>query len=178
MENISEIEESSSQFDVDFLRILSALCYDVSGYQANAYCIAKKINEYQLSSDLDIDLTEDNYIIQIIQNALLKKIPLIRQLILSKKHDSSNSEHFSTLLCAFELWTNQILNLEENDFFTIFNDAYELYLNAGNIYISQLILLFKIRIKMYGKRSIYLKLKDITDGNIIWNKYIKLLAND
>ena len=60
LENISEIEESSSQFDVDFLRILSALCYDVSGYQANAYCIAKKINEYQLSSDLDIDLTEDN----------------------------------------------------------------------------------------------------------------------
>ena len=31
---------------------------------------------------------------------------------------------------------------------------------------------------MYGNRSIYLKLKDITDGNIIWNKYIKLLAND
>ena len=178
LENISEIEESSSQFDVDFFRILSALCYDVSGYQANAYCIAKKINEYQLGSDLDIDLTEDNYIIQIIQNALLKKIPLIRQLILSKKHDSSNSEPFSTLLCAFELWTNQILNLEENEFFTIFNDAYELYLNAGNIYISQLILLFKIRIKMYGNRSIYLKLKDYTDGNIIWNKYIKLLAND
>lgn len=178
LENISEIEESSSQFDVDFLRILSALCYDVSGYQANAYCIAKKINEYQLSSDLDIDLTEDNYIIQIIQNALLKKILLIRQLILSKKHDSSNSEPFSTLLCAFELWINQILNLDENNFFPLFNESYELYLNAGNIYISQLILLFKIRIKMYGNRSIYLKLKDITDGNIIWNKYIKLLAND
>lgn len=178
LENISEIEESSSQFDVDFLRILSALCYDISGYQANAYCIAKKINEYQLNSDLDIDLTEDNYIIQIIQNALLKKIPLIRQLILSKKQDASNSEPFSTLLCAFELWTEQILNLEEKEFFPLFNDAYELYLNAGNVYISQLILLFKIRIKMYGNRSIYLKLKDITDGNIIWNKYIKLLAND
>ena len=178
LENISEIEASEIQFDVDFLRILSALCYDVSGYQANAYCIAKKLNEYQLSSDLDIDLTEDNYIIQIIQNALLKKIPLIRQLILSKKHDSSNSEPFSTLLCAFELWTEQILNLEDKEFFPLFNDAYELYLNAGNVYISQLILLFKIRIKMYGNRSMYLKLKDITDGNIIWNKYIKLLAND
>lgn len=178
LENISEIEESSSQFDADFLRILSALCYDISGYQANAYCIAKKINEYQLNSDLDIDLTEDNYIIQIIQNALLKKIPLIRQLILSKKQDASNSEPFSTLLCAFELWTEQILNLEEKEFFPLFNDAYELYLNAGNVYISQLILLFKIRIKMYGNRSIYLKLKDFTDGNVIWNKYIKLLAND
>ena len=67
LENISEIEASEIQFDVDFLRILSALCYDISGYQANAYCIAKKINEYQLSSDLDIDLTEDNYIIQAIK---------------------------------------------------------------------------------------------------------------
>ena len=31
---------------------------------------------------------------------------------------------------------------------------------------------------MYGNRSIYLKLKNFSDGNIIWNKYIKLLAND
>lgn len=178
LENISEIEESTSQFDVDFLRILSALCYDVSGYQANAYCIAKKINEYQLNSDLDINLTEDNCIIQIIQNALLKKIPLIRQLILTKKQEPSNSEPFSIVLQAFELWTNQILNLEVKDLFSLFNESYELYLNSGNVYISQLILLFKIRIKMYENRSIFLKLKDFSYENVIWNKYIKLLAND
>lgn len=177
LENISEIETSVTQFDVDFLRILSALCYDVSGYQANAYCIAKKINEYQLTTDLNINLTEDNFIIQIIQNALLKKIPLIRQMIKTKK-EKSCSEPFETTLQAFELWTNQILDLETTEFFLLFNEAYELYLKAGNVYISQLILLFKIRIKMYGNRSVYLKLKDFSDGNAIWNKFIKLLAND
>ena len=177
LENISEIEESATQFDADFLRIISALCYDVTGYQANAYCIAKKIKEYQLVTVLDINLKEDNLIIQIIQNALLKRIPLIRQLIKTTKEES-HSEPFETALQAFELWSRQILDLETTAYLPLFNEAYELYLNVGNVYISQLILLFKTRIKMYGNRSIYLKLKVLSDENSIWNKYIKLLAND
>lgn len=178
LENIAEIENSSEQFDVKFLRILSTLCYDITGYQANAYCIAKKIQEYQLSTDLDYNLDEDNCIIKMIQYALLKKIPALRQLILSKKTGMNDSESFSITLQAFELWTKQILDLETTDFIPLFNEAYELYLKSGNIYISQLILLFRTRIKMYENRSIYLKLKEESDKNFIWKKYIKLLSND
>lgn len=177
LENIAEISDSKEKFDVDFLKILSALCYDVSGYQANAYCIAKKIQEYRLSTELDYNLDEDNFIIQLLLNALLKKIPAIKQMVV-KKLQENIAEAFEITLKAFNAWTNQILNLSEDSFLSLFEQSYSLYLKSGNIYISQLLLLFITRIKMYNIRSINLKLKNIVDENAIWKKYIKLLSND
>ncbi|MBP3367681.1 MAG: DEAD/DEAH box helicase [Treponema sp.] len=178
LENISEINDSIEQFDVDFLRILSALCYDISGYQANAYCIARKIQEYRLATELDHNLDEDNFIIQLLLNALLKKIPAIKQIVLEKLKKENISEPFEITLKAFNVWSNQILDLSGDEFLSLFEQSYSLYLKAGNIYISQLILLFVTRIKMYNKRSINLKLKNIVGDNAIWKKYIKLLSND
>lgn len=178
LENIAEISDSTKQFDVDFLKILSALCYDVSGYQANAYCIAKKIQEYRLSTDQYYNLNEDNFIIQLLLYSLLKKLPAMRYSVLQRLNDGNISEPFTIILEAFKLWTDQILDLKETDSLSLFKQAYSLYLKSGNIYISQLVLLFIIRIKMYNKRSINLKLKNIVGDNAIWKKYIKLLSND
>lgn len=178
LENISEIEESAKEFDLDYLRLLSALCYDIAGYQANAYCIAKKIENYKLNSEENINLDEDNIIFDLFLNALLKKIPLIRQIVLKGSKREKTTEEFDTILNAFKLWAEQILDLEESKYFELFEDAYSLYLKVGNIYISQLILLFLVRIKMYRKRSINLNLKTIIGKNSVWKKYIKLLSND
>lgn len=178
LENIAEISDSTKQFDVDFLKILSALCYDISGYQANAYCIAKRIQEYKLSTDKDYNLDEDNFIIQLLLYALLKKLPVMRHSVLKRLNNDNISEPFKLTLKAFKLWAEQILDLKETDSLMSFRQAYSLYLKSGNIYISQLVVLFIIRIKMYNKRSINLKLKNIVGDNAIWKKYIKLLSND
>lgn len=178
LENIAEIPDSAEQFDVDFLKILSALCYDISGYQANAYCIAKRMQEYKLSTEQDYNLDEDNFIIQLLLYALLKEIPIMRHSVLQRLNDDNISEPFTIILEAFKLWADQILNLKETDSLSSFRQAYSLYLKSGNIYISQLMLLFIIRIKMYEERSINLKLKTIIKNNSIWKKYIKLLSND
>lgn len=92
LENIAEISDSIKQFDVDFLKILSALCYDISGYQANAYCIAKRIQEYKLSTDKDYNLDEDNFIIQLLLYALLKKLPVMRHSVLKRLNNDNISE--------------------------------------------------------------------------------------
>ena len=179
LENISEIEEHSNQFDLDYLRLLSAICYDVSGYQANAFCIAKKMHDYELRTNSEINLNEDNIIINLFINVLLKKIPTIRQIVIRELKKQNLSEEFEQLLFGFKAWSNQILNLDEDDnILSYFEDAYSLYLHTGNVYISQLILLFLIRIRMYKNRSICLKLKDLTTKNSIWSKYVKLLSND
>lgn len=179
LENISEIEENAKQFDLDYLRLLSAICYDLSGYQANAFCIAKKMQDYELSTNSEINLDEDNTIINLFINVLLKRIPTIRQTVIRELKKKNLSEEYEQLLLGFREWTNQILDLNEDDsFLDYFNDAYSLYLSAGNIYISQLILLFLIRIKMYKNRSIYIKLENFTKQSPIWKKYIKLLSND
>ena len=72
-EYLSEISEN---YDKDYLLLLSALCYDLSGYQANAYCLANKIKGYKLDSETQgINLDADNIIIDQIRLVLLKQIP-------------------------------------------------------------------------------------------------------
>lgn len=178
LENIAEIPDNAEQFDVDFLRILSALCYDVSGYQANAYCIAKRIQDYTLSTEQDYNLDEDNFIIQLFLHALLKEVPAMRHSVRQRLREDNISEPFTVILEAFNSWADQILDLKETNALSSFRQAYSLYLKSGNIYISQLMLLFIIRIKMYGERSINLKLKSVIKDSSIWKKYIKLLSND
>ena len=64
-EYLSELPEISEIYDKDYLSILSALCYDLSGYQANAYCVADRIGEYELeTNDGGIELDVDNKIIE------------------------------------------------------------------------------------------------------------------
>jgi len=76
-ESLSLLPEISENFDRDYLSILSALCYDLSGYQANAYCVANRIQEYELSTqDERIVLAADNKVVEQIRLILLKKIPL------------------------------------------------------------------------------------------------------
>ena len=178
LENIAEVKNSAEEYDVEFFMLLSALCYDVSGYQANAYCMVKKIEQYQIYANEDCDVSEENFILRLILNALQKKLPLMRQMILEKERDEITSEPFHVLLKAFKMWVKQILDLEEKNFVSLFEKAHILYLKSGNIYISQLILLFIVKMKMFLIRSINLKIKNAVGENDTWNKYIKLLAND
>ena len=178
LENISEISENATEYDLDFFKILSSLCYDIAGYQANAYCLIKKIETYRLTGNSYLKLDEDNFIIELIICIILKKLPKARELINEKKNENNLSESFSTLLLAFESWVNIILDLKDKDVIPLFSKAYTLYLKAGNIYISQLLLLFIIKIKKFLKRSVYLNLRNTVADNPVWRKYIKLLSND
>ena len=74
---LSEANELLEQLDRDYLLVLAAICYDIAGYQANAFCLANRITEYKLSTeDQGIDLTIDNCIIDQIKLILTKNIPL------------------------------------------------------------------------------------------------------
>ena len=59
--NIVHVPECT--YDKEFLLIIAALCFDIAGYQANAYCITKALENYYLDSSEDINLTEDNKIL-------------------------------------------------------------------------------------------------------------------
>ena len=73
-EYLSQLEETSEVYDKDHLLILSALCYDLSGYQANAYCIATRIDDFNLYDfGISVNLDEDNYIIQQVKNIFRHK---------------------------------------------------------------------------------------------------------
>lgn len=178
-EYLSELPNIEEFYDKDYLLILSSLCYDLSGYQANAYCIASQINDFKFNNT-DVKNVEktDDIIVKHITYILLKKIPF-------SKFELNNDiikENLGSLLFsrALNSWYDKLLKLIDNNYIDDFNNVYNFYLHEGNTFISHMIFLLKTRILTFENRSIWNRLNDINSikGNIIWKKYIKLLAFD
>jgi len=187
-EYLSEITES---FDKDFCFILSALCYDISGYQANALCMMRNLlhktsNEVYTVSvgeiDLNTNLGDENYILFHVQQILLKQIPLA---YFTKKR-SDLKDNICEDLIGINLFDSAVYGLyehilrgHENSFLTDIYIVYKYYLSKGNVFISHLLQLLTCRFDMYAERSIWNKLNPISHNqSSVWGKYIRLLSND
>lgn len=172
--NIVHIPEC--EFDKEFLLIIAALCFDIAGYQANAYCISKNIENYYLDTNEEIDLSEDNKILEQTIYILQKRMPFAYSKIKSDKARKSICyESFEKAIIA---WYEKILELKESDYLQLFRLAYKNYLQSNNTYISKILLLLKTKLLLSDFRLISNKLYEKIAPNKIWNKYIKLLAND
>jgi replicative superfamily II helicase len=173
-ENLSEVGEF---LDKNYCLILSALCYDLAGYQANALCLMRQMEDYTLVSEQEIDLTVDNYIISQIAKILRKNIFGAKAAV---NREFNRDIGAGLINKAFLKWFDFILTGRENDFLQDIDDSYRYYLECQNIYLSLLLSLLRSRIKISNDRSIWnnlFKIEHIRD-NDVWTKYIKLLTND
>lgn len=71
LENLSNVDDCS--LDIPFIKIISAFCYDIGGYQANAYCISKDIINYEFTTNEEFSVKEDNKILKLLILILQKK---------------------------------------------------------------------------------------------------------
>lgn len=173
-ESLSQVSEN---YDREYCTILAALCYDLAGYQANALCLVRNNPLYELATtEEEINLSSDNYILLQIRQILLKRIPEARTKLHSEKND------FGVLLFdeALAKWFDAILNGEENDFLEVASKTYRYFSNTFNIHISHLIFLLRSRMKIYTRRSIWnvLRTHEQISQSSSWTKYIKLLSYD
>ncbi|MDP8205743.1 MAG: DEAD/DEAH box helicase [Candidatus Electryonea clarkiae] len=172
------LSEISEEYDKEYLMILSSICYDIAGYQANAYCIARSIDEYNLvSKDNDIDLSVDNHIIFHITQILLKKIPYSSSKVQNDHSFDVGNNLFNKCVKSFY---DNILKGTDYDIQREIQKVYIYFMNESNLPISHLLFLLKTRIYLYLQRSIWknlLRHENIKD-NPTWNKYIRLLTND
>ncbi|MCK4359766.1 MAG: DEAD/DEAH box helicase [Candidatus Cloacimonetes bacterium] len=178
-EYLSEIADISEKYDKDYLILMSALCYDLAGYQANGYCVASRLNNYLLETETkEINLEADNKIIDQITLILLKKIPYADFKI--KIYETGINLGFDLFKNAITKWYGYVLKLKESDFISELDNTYNYYLNQGNTYLSHLIFLLKTRIILFTERAIWdnLKKNDIIRNSNYWQKYVKLLAYD
>ncbi|WP_394903522.1 DEAD/DEAH box helicase [Clostridium butyricum] len=169
----------SKEYDRQYCKILSALCYDLAGYQANAICMLKSQEQYKIDSyenEIEEEFLEfDNYVFMHIQNILLKKIPYANSNIELNENDIAK-KYFNNAVSA--LYQN-ILKGENSDYEELIKKVKLYFYQTGNIYMSQILHLMNVRFKMYTERSIRNNLRKYIDvENPIWNKYVKLLAFD
>jgi hypothetical protein len=140
---LSESNDFSKPLDKDYFLLLAALCYDIAGYQANAFCLVNSINIYELNTqDGKIDLTIDNRIIDQIRLVLLKKIPLAEDNL--KKYQITQHDGFNYFYNAMIEWYSCILKQKGDSYLSNMEKAYHYYLVIGNTYLSHLALLWKM----------------------------------
>ncbi|MBF4468612.1 MAG: DEAD/DEAH box helicase [Methanobrevibacter arboriphilus] len=184
---------TSKKYEKGYLLILSSLCYDIAGYQANAKCLIDKYHE--LDSNLENYYSFENHeedVIGIYENKVLKIIQLfLQQKISMLSAEKGKIEHisetkninyyyfFEDFLKSMDYLSKFILKGEENNYKEYINKSYENILYSGNVTLSHLLNLFNTRISLFQQRNIWDVLNRYVDtNNIIWNKYIKLLTMD
>jgi len=113
-ENLGKLTNAKIEYDKDYFLILSALCYDLAGYQANAFCIADTLQEYKLTSTANIDVSLDNIVIEQISLVLTKRIPQAKNNLDNDNH--SKDDGYELFKFAMLRWYNYILKQEESDY--------------------------------------------------------------
>ncbi|MBO6055371.1 MAG: DEAD/DEAH box helicase [Alphaproteobacteria bacterium] len=174
-ENLSIIEDYN--WDENYANIMSALCYDLSGYQSNANCVIKELNDYSIEKDFNECFDDDEVIFKQILLILKNRISYANFIL---KRQIKLSEQGILLKKALLSWYDNILNLKNTEFLTEMHTAYEAFLYSNNVYLTKIIQLLEIKVIVSQKRSLFTVLgcNGIDIYNPIWVKYLKILSND
>lgn len=181
----------SEEYDKGYSLLLSSLCYDLSGYQANAKCLIdeleKKLGYYSLKTE-DVLNNLENLFLKTIQLFLQKKIHLLSDELsqlesvdLNGLHSSYESflKHYTTLLknlveFIFEGDESLIETIKINS-----QNSYKSILYSGNVLMSHLMHLFNVRLEIFFEKNIWTNLSKYVDTyHPLWNKFIKLKTKD
>lgn len=181
----------SDEYDRGYSLLLSSLCYDISGYQANAKCLIdeleKKFDYYSLKTDDELNNLE-NLFLKTIQLFLQKKIYL-----LNDELNQLIAINLNTLHSAYENFLNNYIALLTNLIEFIFEgdenliekiainskNAYKSILYSGNVLMSHLMHLFNVRLEIFFEKNIWTNMsKYIDTSHPLWNKFIKLKTKD
>ena len=181
----------SDEYDKEYSLLLSSLCYDISGFQANAKCLIdileEKFDYYYLTNDDELNILE-NLFLKTLQLFLQKKIYLLNDELIQLRAinlNRLNSTYENFLNNYIALLTNLIEFIFEGDenlietIATNSQNAYNSILYSGNVLISHLMHLFNVRLEIFFEKNIWTNIgKYIDTSHPLWNKFIKLKTKD
>ena len=181
----------SDEYDRGYSLLLSSLCYDLSGYQANAKCLIdeleKKFDYYSLKTDDELNNLENLFLITI-QLFLQKRIYLLNEELIQFR-----AINLTRLPYYYENFLNYYIDLLKNLIDFIFEGdenlieiiktnsqhAYKSILYSGNVLMSHLMYLFNVKLEIFFEKNIWTNMGRYIDTyHPLWNKFIKLKTKD
>jgi len=172
------LSKVSLEYDKEYCCLLSATCYDISGYQANALCLIKNLYIFDENDYLS---KKENKIVIAIQLFMTRKFYMLNDAI--KDSDDLISSTFQNIV-EFYIGNKEQYSLELIERFDdLVNEkiklSYLAFLNQGNVTFSHLIFLFRTKFYLLTECSIIHNLGKYDKlNNPQWVRYAKVLSRN
>ncbi|MEH7444734.1 DEAD/DEAH box helicase [Bacillus sp. JJ1122] len=165
----------SEEYDKDYSKILSALCYDLSGFQANSSCILKTL-EYRIEENELLDRSVNN-LLSLVTLLLRKQLQAIKPADMQLIGDSESNEMEYLWGKAISEFTKFQLTGVNGDFNKDLAEAKELALNLRDATLTTMLTLLEFKMSISYQRTTWTVLSDfIKESSEVWEPYLRLLA--
>lgn len=167
----------SEEYDKDYAKILSALCYDLSGFQANSSCILKSL-EYKIEENELLDKSVNNLFL-LVTLLLRKQLQAIKPLDIQLIGNSESNEMEYLWRKAISDFTQFQLTGVNGDFNKDLAEAKDLALNLRDATLTTMLTLLEFKMSISYQRTTWTVLSDfIKESSEVWEPYLRLLARN
>lgn len=167
----------SEEYDKDYAKILSALCYDLSGFQANSSCILKSL-VYRIEENESLDRSVNNLFL-LVTLLLRKQLQAIKPADMQLIGDSDSNEMEYLWGKAISEFTKFQLTGVNGDFNKDLAEAKDLALNLRDATLTTMLTLLEFKMSISYQRTTWTVLSDfIKESPDVWEPYLRLLATN
>lgn len=176
----------SEDYDKEYCRLLSAFCYDISGYQANALCLIKTL---YLFEETEYKVEKENFLLKLLQLFSLRKLYQINEEVLNVNNVGEYEEtdislanifkNISNFFLAYSDYSIESINQFDSEVLNAIRKIYCIFLDNGNVTMSHLLFLFLAKYNKLKERSIIHNLSKFDKlNNLQWLRYAKVLSRN
>jgi len=167
----------SEEYDRDYAKVLSALCYDLSGYQANAFCMLKDLN-YAVEESVSID-ENLNHLFSLVTLLMKRELQAIDILVSPTMVYSERGEMESHWNSAISNFSQYQLTGNNAEYKEEIAKAIEYAINFKDATLTTILKLLELKMNFSFHRTTWTVLLDLVKENPdIWNPYLRLLATN
>lgn len=167
----------SEEYDKDYAKILSALCYDLSGFQANSSCILKSL-EYKIEVNTLLDRSVNN-LFSLVTLILRKQLQAIKPTDMQLLGNTESNEMEYLWGKAISEFIKFQLTGVNGDFNKDLAEAKELALNLRDATLTTMLTLLEFKMSISYQRTTWTVLSEfIKESSEVWEPYLRLLATN
>ncbi|MEK4157874.1 DEAD/DEAH box helicase [Paenibacillus sp. FSL E2-0230] len=167
----------SKEYDKDYAKVLSALCYDLSGYQANSVCMLRSLNyEIEQIGLLDGSL---NQLFTFVTLLMKRQLQAVEKMISQDVGISDKEEIEFHWKAAIDGFIQYQLTGEKNDFEYEISEAKDQAIHLRDATLTTILSLLDLKFALSYQRTTWTILSDELKYNPdTWIPYLRLLASN
>jgi helicase len=167
----------SEKYDREYAKVLSSLCYDLSGYQANAFCLLRSLN-YKIEQNALLD-DSINQLFSLTTLLMKRQLQAIGSMTSQLTRNSEKEEMESHWKSAINGFIQYQLTGNKTEYENDIAEAKEYALNLREATLTTILSLLELKFILSFQRTTWTVLSDmVNEAPEVWTPYLRLLASN